>query len=182
MKIRLVTTTDAQQILDIYAPFILHTTTSFETEVPSLFDFEKRILDYSKTSPWLVAEHDGKILGYAYATAHRGRKAYQWNQETTVYVHPDYRKRGIAKKLYDKLFELLVALGYGKALAIITLPNDASIAIHKSFGFKHIGDMKNIGYKFDQWHTTSWWDKDLQPHNFIPQEIKSMKSIQHLIR
>ncbi len=174
--IRLVEDRDIPQILDIYRPFVLTTATSFETEVPSPEAFTKRVQQYAGQAPWLVAVAGQTVLGYAYATAHRSRGAYRWNQETTVYVHPDYRKQGIARVLYEKLLNLLKKLGYTKALAVITLPNDASIGFHRSLGFAHIGEMERIGFKFGRWHTTSWWDKDLQEEGFVPGEIKPMTS------
>lgn len=172
--IRLVEDKDIPQILDIYRPFVLNTATSFETEVPSPETFTMRVKQYASLAPWLVAVSDDTVLGYAYATAHRSRGAYRWNQETTVYVHPDYRKQGIARALYEKLLTCLKYLGYTKALAVITLPNDPSIGFHESLGFQHIGEMKHIGFKFGRWHTTSWWDRDLQDDDFVPGEIKPM--------
>ncbi|GAB5525350.1 MAG: GNAT family N-acetyltransferase [Roseivirga sp.] len=170
--IRLVEEKDIPQILDIYTPFVLTTTVSFETEAPSPEVFSKRVKAYASLAPWLVAVDGDTVLGYAYATAHRSRGAYRWNQETTVYVHPDHRRKGIARALYAKLLKLLKAAGYTKALAVITLPNDASIRFHERLGFEHIGEMQHIGFKFDRWHTTSWWDKNLQEAGFIPGLIK----------
>ena len=178
--IRFVSSADAQQILNIYEPFVLNTATSFETNVPPLSEFQERIKSYSSLAPWLVAELDGQIVGYAYATAHRSRGAYQWSQETTVYIHPDFRKRGIAQTLYEQLLSALKSQGFCKALAIITLPNEPSVNFHQKLGFKHIGEMKNIGFKFDRWHTTSWWDLDLQQLGHVPSAIKPMESIKHL--
>lgn len=170
--IRLVAESDIPQILEIYTPFVLTTTVSFETEAPSLEAFSKRVKEYASLAPWLVAVNGDTVLGYAYATAHRSRGAYRWNQETTVYVHQDHRRKGIARALYEKLLQLLKEAGYTKALAVITIPNDASIRFHESLGFKHIGEMQNIGFKFNCWHTTSWWDKDLQDSGFVPGAIK----------
>ena len=181
LKIRLVKTTDAVSLLEIYTPFVLTTAASFETAVPTLEEFKRRIESYSNQAPWLVAEVNGEVVGYAYATAHRSRAAYQWSQETTVYIHPDHRKKGIARVLYLKLLELLKYMGYCKALAVITIPNEPSIAFHKALGFKPIGEMKNIGFKFNQWHTTSWWDLDLQEEGHSPEPIKVIESVHQLI-
>ena len=180
-QISLVSPDHIPQILDIYAPFVLETTTSFETEVPSLEDFAQRVKQYAEKAPWLVATGGNMVLGYAYATAHRSRGAYRWNQEVTVYVHPGHRKKGIARALYLKLLDLLKLMGYTKALAIITLPNEASIGFHRALGFEHIGDMPDIGFKFGSWHTTSWWHLALQESDHVPGEIKSVKSIEHLL-
>lgn len=180
-QIGLVSPDDIPQILEIYTPFVLETTTSFETAVPSLKVFEQRVQDYASKAPWLVARNGKEVLGYAYATAHRSRGAYRWNQEVTVYVHPNHRKKGIARALYKKLLELLKAMGYTKAFAIITLPNEASIGFHSALGFEHIGDMPDVGFKFGSWHTTSWWHLALQQPGFVPGEIKPIESIQHLL-
>lgn len=172
INIRLVRPEDADQLLAIYKPIVLETAISFETELPSEASFKRRIIDYSAKAPWIVAEANNIIIGYAYATTHRSRQAYQWSQEVTVYVHQDYRKEGIAKKLYSKLFELMQTAGFRKAIAVITLPNEASIALHKKFGFTPIGEMKNIGFKLGKWHSTSWWDKDLNFVDSIPSPIE----------
>lgn len=180
-SIRLVKPEDAKDMLNIYRPIVMETATSFETNVPSEVDFKGRIATYSARSPWLVAEYENKVIGYAYATNHRSRQAYQWNQEVTVYVHPDHRKQGVAKSLYTKLLEMLAAMGFSMALAIITLPNEASISFHKQLGFNHIGDMKHIGYKLGRWHDTSWWNLELQPQRTQPQNIPPLDQVVHLL-
>lgn len=179
--IRLVHPEDARELLNIYRPIVLNTATSFETEVPSESVFRERIKSYGEKSPWLVATIGDKVIGYAYATDHRSRQAYQWNQEVTVYVHEAYRKRGVASTLYKKLLLLLTAMGFRKAIAVITLPNEASIAFHKRFGFKHVGEMPAIGYKIGRWHDTSWWNLKLVENSEPPKEIKPLTSILHLI-
>ena len=180
-QIGLIDESHVPQILEIYTPFVLSTTTSFETEVPGLESFTARVKDYASKAPWLVAAHEGEVLGYAYATAHRSRGAYRWNQEVTVYVHPNHRKKGIARALYQKLLSLLRHMGYTKALALITLPNEPSIGFHKSLGFEHIGDMPEVGFKFDQWHTTSWWHLPLQEENYVPGELLTVSEIYELL-
>lgn len=175
--IRLAKQSDAADMLEIYGPIVEQTATSFETETPSLSEFQQRIESYGSKAPWLVAELEGKVVGYAYATDHRSRKSYQWNQEVTVYVHHDFRKLGIARKLYLLLLDMLQAMNFCKAIAVITLPNDASIAFHRSIGFRHIGEMKNIGYKLGKWHATSWWDIDLHHNTQTPKDIKPLTDI-----
>lgn len=181
VQLRWVQPSHVPGILAIYAPYVLNTTTSFETEVPTHQDFEQRVMEYAAKSPWIVAMKEDKVVGYAYATAHRSRGAYRWNQETTVYVHPDHRKQGIARTLYTQLLSLLQTLGHSKAIAVITLPNDASILFHQSCGFEHIGDMPDIGFKFNQWHTTSWWHKVLQPEGYVPGDIQPIESVRHIL-
>lgn len=178
IQLRWVLPSDAVAMLDIYAPLVRETATSFEKEVPSISEFEERIRLYSSRSPWLVAEIDGQLVGYAYATDHRSRYAYQWNQEVTAYVHQDFRKRGIAKKLYLKIFEILKAMNYCKAIAVITLPNDPSLAFHRALGFQKMGEMKDVGFKFDRWYSTSWWDLDLRENpNQSPSNLISITEV-----
>ncbi|HEY9116789.1 MAG TPA: GNAT family N-acetyltransferase [Roseivirga sp.] len=175
--IRMAKISDAEDMLEIYGPIVTNTATSFETEIPSNEAFQNRISSYGSKAPWLVAVIDNKVIGYAYATEHRSRKAYQWNQEVTVYVHHEHRKKGIARELYTKLFEMLKAMNFTKAIAVITLPNDASISFHKALGFQHIGEMKNIGFKLGQWRSTSWWDIQLNHHEKAPLSLKTLDSI-----
>src|SRR5688572_16294335 len=111
-SIRLARETDAKGILDIYAPYIENTSFTFETEVPTISDFAGRIRSYLEIWPWLVCEINGEIAGYAYATRHRERTAYQWCTESSVYIHDDHQKKGIALALYVALFSILEKQGF----------------------------------------------------------------------
>ncbi len=157
MSIRPATTADAAEMLAIYAEFIIHTPVSFETEVPSLAQFQQRIAEYSRHAPWLVCEMEGRIAGYAYGSRHRQRDAYQWSVDATVYVHGDFRRKGIAVALYGSLFRCLGAQGFCTVYAAITLPNPASVRLHESLGFKSIGVYEGVGYKLGRWHDVGWW-------------------------
>jgi L-amino acid N-acyltransferase YncA len=164
---------DAYALLEIYSPYILNTTVTFETEIPSLENFEQRIVTYQQNWPWLVCEVDGHIAAYAYAGKHRERLAYQWCVESSVYVHDNFQQKGIAKALYDSLFAILKHQGCCNVYAGITLPNDKSIAFHKKFGFKWLADYKNIGYKLDRWNTVSWWH--LQINDYVEDPFSPIK-------
>ena len=125
VKIRLASKNDAPQILEIYSPIVNSTHISFEHEVPDIRDIAARIAATLKQYPWLVCEIDSCIVGYAYASAFRGRKAYQWTTETTVYVHEAFRRRGVSRALYSTLLAILRQQGYRTALASLpcqTLP------------------------------------------------------------
>jgi phosphinothricin acetyltransferase len=161
--------TDSAQILKIYQPYILKTSVSFETDVPSLEEFRLRIKNYSRRSPWLVKVINDQVVGYAYATSHRSRQAYQWTQEVTVYVHPDYQRQGIASDLYKNLIDSLKDLGFQKILGIITLPNEKSVKFHECFGFELIGTMKRIGFKHGQWHDTIWYGLNINSDQIPPE-------------
>ena len=153
---------DAPSMLDIYRPFVTGTAVSFELEPPTVGEFEGRIASAQSHWAWLAAELDGSIAGYAYASAFRTRAAYRFTVETSAYVHPEHRGRGVAGALYRRLFEVLIEKGYCNAYAGIALPNDASIAFHKSLGFTSVGVFHRGGWKFGQWHDISWWEIALQ--------------------
>jgi L-amino acid N-acyltransferase YncA len=163
MKIRLATTQDTKAMLEIYSPNIVSNSISFEYTAPTEEEFKKRIDEIGKKYPWIVAEIDGTCAGYAYASEYRTRKAYQWCVEVTIYVHAKFQGRGVGRALYTDLFQRLRHLGYYNAYAIITLPNDKSVRLHESMGFKHIGVFPQVGYKMGQWHDVGWWQLRLQP-------------------
>ena len=179
-SIRMATPKDAAQLLTIYAPYILQTTTSFELEVPTEQAFGNRIEKYLLASPWLVCEQDKQIIGYAYASPHRGRAAYQWNREVSAYVHADFHRLGIAKILYEILFELLRLQGYANVLAGIVAPNAPSVHFHTSMGFQHVGTYRNIGFKMGTWKNTDWYEFFLQPTDFIPTTLLSTQALMEL--
>jgi L-amino acid N-acyltransferase YncA len=155
--IRLATPADAQGILDIYAPYILHTSLTFETEVPHLDAFRERIRSYLIHWPWLLCEEDGTIMGYAYASRYRERTGYQWCVETSVYIRENFQKRGIGSSLYRTLIEILKQQGYRNVYAVINLPNDASVKFHERLGFRWFASYENVGYKLGTWKTVGWW-------------------------
>jgi phosphinothricin acetyltransferase len=134
---------------------------SLEERAPSPAEMAARIKTTSAVYPWLIAELDGEPVGYAYATEHRGRSAYRWSADTTVYVAPHHHRRGVGRALYEALFELLTAQGLYAACAGITLPNDASVGLHEAIGFELVGVYRAIGYKHGQWHSVGWWQAQL---------------------
>lgn len=168
MLIRPVQSKDAEAVLAIYKPYIESTATTFETTVPSVDEFGARIKTYTEKYPWLVAEDNGKVTGYAYASKHREREAYQWCVESSVYVLEDYHHTGIAKELYAKLFDILQQCGYVNVYAGITLPNSRSYSFHSKMGFEPVGIYRNIGYKHGKWHDVAWLVKTINPHNDDP--------------
>ncbi|MGI9183567.1 MAG: arsinothricin resistance N-acetyltransferase ArsN1 family B [Solirubrobacteraceae bacterium] len=153
---------DATACAAIYAPSVLDGVASLEERAPSPEEMAARIRTTSAAYPWLIAELEGKPVGYAYATEHRGRSAYRWSADTTVYVSPRHHRRGVGRALYDALFELLTAQGLYNACAGITLPNDASVRLHEAMGFELIGVYRAIGYKHGRWLSVSWWQAQLR--------------------
>lgn len=170
MRLRIADINDAEQIAEIYAPYVLNTNISFETVVPSTEEMQRRIVSVLAINPWIVMEEDGYILGYAYVSKHRERAAYRWAVDISIYVRQDCRSRGIGKALYTALISLLGLQGYYNVYAGICLPNDASVGIHESFGFVKMAHYTKVGYKSGQWHDTGWWELSLKEHDAEPGE------------
>ena len=173
IEVRLAISNDASEIIDIYSPSVLTTAVSFETVVPPIEEMQKRIAFCLEKFPWIVCTIDGKVAGYVYASKHRDREAYQWSCECSVYVHDDFRGKGIGKVLYQLLFEILKMQGFRNVYAGITLPNEASVQLHEKCGFRSFAMYENIGYKFHNWHTVGWWK--LQVNNYdldLPPPLK----------
>lgn len=168
MIIRQATAEDAPAILDIYAPYVKDTPVSFELKTPSKTEFLRRLERISQRFPYLAAEKDGRIVGYAYAHAERERAGYQWNAELSVYLLSDYQRRGLGSRLYNAVIEILGFLGYRNLYAVITLPNDASLSMHQRLGFTPLAVHKNAGYKLGRWHDVAWLEKNLGPYRADP--------------
>jgi phosphinothricin acetyltransferase len=167
-NIRVANKDDAAGILDIYAPFILNSGVTQETELPTVEDFQERIISNLAERPWLVCETNNEIAGYAYAGKHRDRKGYQWCIEPSVYISEKYFGLGVANALYAALFDILKLQGYVNAYAVITLPNERSVAFHKKFGFEWLTIYKKIGYKLGEWHDVGWMQYEISPHRKDP--------------
>lgn len=167
--IRLATEADGAGIAAIYAPFVADTPTSFELTPPDAATMTRRIIDTIPVFPWLVCESGGRIAGYAYASSHRARPAYQWSVDTSVYVDPAWHRHGVGRSLYRSLFAILVLQGYFNAYAGIALPNPASIGLHEAAGFRPVGVYREVGYKAGAWHDVGWWQLALQPKPASPQ-------------
>lgn len=161
LTLRLAIPDDAAALLALYAPYITDTTITLEYEVPTVFEFAERIRKLQGVLPWLVAESKGQIIGYAYASRHRERLAYQWSVETSVYVYTEHHGTGVARRLYNRLFELLQRQGYVNAYAGVIEPNPRSFAFHQSLGFELIATYQHVAYKFGKWHTSQWLAKQL---------------------
>ena len=160
--IRIATETDVPAIRAIYAPFVTDTTNTFEYDVPTEEAFLERFRNIIEKFPWLVWEENGEILGYAYASLPFARVAYSWSAEPSIYVAPAAQGKGIGRKLYLALEELLKLLGYRMLFALITGENTGSVAFHAKLGYTHAGEMKTAGYKFGRWCSVFWMEKQLQ--------------------
>lgn len=157
ITIRLAGTHDAGAVSEIYAPAVADGFTSFEAVPPDAAEMAGRIERTLPDHPWLVCEREGTVAGYAYAGPHRKRAAYRWSVDVSVYVHPDHRRRGVGRGLYESLFEILRLQGFVNAYAGIALPNPASVGLHESFGFEQAGVYEGVGYKRGEWRDVGWW-------------------------
>jgi phosphinothricin acetyltransferase len=159
--IRLAVPTDGARIAAIYAPAVSDRATSFELTPPDADEMARRLTTVLARTPWLVAEQVGAVVGYAYASMHRDRPAYQWSVEVSAYVDRTRHRTGQGRALYEALFRVLSAQGFVNAYAGITLPNPASVGFHQAMGFEEIGVYRGIGYKFGRWHDVMWLHRPL---------------------
>ena len=185
--IRPATEKDVPEILEIYAPYVENTTVSFEYDVPCRRIFLQRFYDITAQYPWLVWEEDGRILGYAYASAPYSRAAFAWCAEPSIYLREEAKGRGIGKKLYTVLEKLLDLQGYHMLYALITAENTASIRFHEKNGYKFSVEFPNCGYKFGRWLGLVWMEKTIKivqspsgfpmPYSAIVQDAKTFSNI-----
>jgi L-amino acid N-acyltransferase YncA len=161
--VRPATSSDAAGVAAIYNHYIQHTIITFEEEAVGAYEMERRIDEVQKSSlPWLVLEHDSRIVGYAYATRWRERAAYRFSAEATVYVSHEQPRRGFGSRLYRELFPLLQARGVNAVMAGIALPNDASVALHERFGLRKVAHLEQVGFKHDRWIDVGYWQSVLR--------------------
>jgi L-amino acid N-acyltransferase YncA len=156
-------TSDAAACAAIYAPHVEASPVSFEEQAPDVAKMAARIERYGSSHAWLVAEREGEVVGYAYATAFNERPAYRWSTSVSVYVAVDARGEGIGRALYGALFDRLRERGFRMACAGITLPNEASESLHKSLGFELVGVNREIGWKLGAWRDVGWYQLELSP-------------------
>lgn len=178
MMIEKVKVQDAQELLAIYAPYVENTAISFEYTVPSVEEFRERIRRISSRYPYLKAVENGEIVGYAYASAFKERKAYDWSVETTVYVRQDKKRQGIGRLLYCRLEKSLQDMGIQNMNACIACPvlqdeylTQDSFFFHESMGFVTVGKFHKSGYKFGRWYDMIWMEKMIGEHPECPKEV-----------
>jgi phosphinothricin acetyltransferase len=177
MAVRIAKVEDIPTILAIYAPYVEETAYTFEYTVPTMEEFTLRFQTITKQFPWLVWEEEGKVLGYAYACAPFERAAFAWCAEPAIYLCPEACGKGIGRKLYAALEQLLQAQGYKKVYAIITTANEPSVAFHKAVGYRHTATMPGCGYKLGNWYGIVWMEKDLNAWETPPHEPNSIGKI-----
>lgn len=168
LLIRPATAADAAAIADIYRPYVEQTRISFEEIAPDPAEIAQRMSN--PLYPWLAAEEDGQVLGFANSSAFRARHAYRWTVEVGIYVAPGATRRGIGRALFSRLLDILTAQGFVSAIGAIALPHEASVGLHEAFGFVHAGTYAHVGYKLGEWADVGLWQKDLAPRTPSPAE------------
>jgi phosphinothricin acetyltransferase len=158
---------DAAVCAAIYAPYVTDSVASFEIKAPSAQELSRRI---DGAFCWLLAECDGRTIGYAYGASHHERAAYRWAADVAVYIDRRHHRAGVGRALYGQLFERLRAVGLWTLCAGITQPNLASNGLHRAMGFAPVGTYRRIGWKAGAWHDVSWWQLDLRPGEPGPPE------------
>jgi L-amino acid N-acyltransferase YncA len=161
--LRHATLEDAARCAEIYLPYVRDGVASLEDVPPEPEEMAVRMGSVMETHPWLVAERDKQVAGYAYATRHRERAAYRWATDVTVYVAAEHHRQGLGRELYLRLFEILRRHGLQVACAGITLPNEASVGLHEALGFAPVGIYRRVGWKLGSWWDVGWWQLDLVP-------------------
>jgi L-amino acid N-acyltransferase YncA len=154
---------DAAACAAIYAPYVADSPVTFEERPPDAAEMAARIERFAATHAWLVAEREGQVVGYAYAYPFQRRPAYRWTAGVSVYVADGVRGRGAGRALYVVLFDRLRERGFRIAHAGITLPNEASVALHEGLGFERVGVNREIGWKNGAWHDVAWYQLELAP-------------------
>jgi L-amino acid N-acyltransferase YncA len=161
---------DAEACAAIYAPYVTGTAITFETDPPSPAELGRRIADAQRAHAWLVLERDGVVVGYAYGTPYKPRAAYRWSCEVSVYLRPGLRRTGAGRALYEALFARLAARGHRTAVAGMTVPNDASVGLHRAMGFEVVGTYRAIGWKLGAWHDVTMMQRPLAASTDPPAE------------
>ena len=173
MKTRLAIRNDLPAILDISNWAAIHTPANFAIEPETLESWTQSFDQTHRMYPWLVAVDDAdRVIGFAKASPHKGRCAYAWTAEVSVYIHPDHHRHGVGTSLYAQLIPLLQAQGYVTLIAGITVPNPASERLHESFGFKRCATFERVGWKFDAWHHVGYWEAILQMDEGSPAPVR----------
>lgn len=157
--IRSVSPNDAKQIAAIYNHYIANSHATFELDHISEESMRKKISIHQY--PWLVHQESGEMLGFAYASQWKPRPAYRHTMETTIYLDQSAFWKGVGPALYRALLEELEEMGCQSAIASIALPNEGSVLLHERLGFKRVGQMERVGFKFNQWIDVEYWQKML---------------------
>lgn len=176
LKVRYAVPEDVPALLDIYQHYI-PTNITFEYTLPSQEEFSRRVGSISQVYPYLAVEEGGKLLGYAYAHRIAERAAYSWGAELSIYLHPDAAGRGLGRRLYQALMELLRLQGVRTVYGLVASPNPASEGLHRSLGFELMGVQHKAGYKNGQWIDLLWFEKPIAPYTLSPAPVIPVKEL-----
>ena len=184
LTFRFATTPDAEALVVIYAPYILNTAITYEYEIPSVAEFARRIETYSAKYPYLVAELNGTPVGYAYACPLGSRPAFDWSAEAAIYIREDCKGMGVGKALYEKLEEILKAMGIRTMTAAVApvghedpYLTNASLAFHLRMGFVPVGTFHHAGCKFGRWYDLTWLEKEIGEYEGDPPHPKTIHEV-----
>ena len=184
IQIRVARESDAAALRDIYAPYVERTAVSFEYEAPDVAAFLERIRRVQERYPYLVAESDGALLGYAYAGSFHTREAYSWSAEASIYLRMDCRRMGIGSALYRALEAALRAMGVRRLYASIAVPDEPdehltldSVRFHTAMGYHTVGEFHHCGWKFGRWYSTVWMEKVLASDTSAPSPLKPFREL-----
>ena len=184
IRIRTARPEDAIELLEIYAPYVTGTAVTYEYTVPSQEEFASRIRHTMEKYPYLVAEQNGEILGYAYAGAFHPRAAYAWDAEMSIYIKKDRKRSGIGKMLYEALEKLLAEQNILNVYACIACPEEEdeyltkdSIRFHERMGYRIVGEFRECAYKFGRWYGMVWMEKRIGKRTADPAEVKSFDKL-----
>ncbi|NBH70505.1 GNAT family N-acetyltransferase [Clostridiaceae bacterium] len=188
VRIRVAAREDAKELLEIYAPYVEKTAISFEWDVPGLEEFQARIEKTLRKYPYLVAEKDGELLGYAYTGPFVGRAAYGWSAEVSIYLKEGRQKMGIGKKLYQAIEAVSRAQNIKSLNACIGSPETEdeyltknSIEFHAHMGYRMVGEFYKCGYKFGRWYNMAWMEKIIGEHGKEPAPVVPFPDLDELI-
>jgi len=168
-KVRVASPADAATLAEIYAPYVRDTAVSFEVDPPDQAEMRRRLERLLPRFPWLACERNGEVVGYAYASPHRERLAYQWSADATVYVSREAHRSGVGRSLYGSLLRSLQRQGFRTVYGGITLPNEGSVGLHEAMGFRPIGVYREVGFKLGAWRDVGWWSLPLGAASPNPQ-------------
>lgn len=171
-QVRDATVADAGACAGIYAPYVNDTAISFELVPPTPTEMAERIRTALDRHAWVVLEQDARVVGYAYGGSFKAREAYRWSCEVSVYVEQGQTGRGAGRSLYEALFHRLADRGLRTAVAGMTVPNEASVALHRSLGFEPVGTYWRIGYKLGRWRDVTWMQRPIGDGPDPPTELR----------
>ena len=178
--IRNATIDDSAAISTIYNHYVLHTVVTFEEEPVTPIQMVKRVADVQAKFPWLVYELEGKVVGYAYANAWKPRSAYRNTVESSVYLDPAYTGKGFGRALYETLIKRLETLSLHCVIGGVALPNEVSIRLHESMGFKKVGQLTEVGMKFGKWIDVGYWNLILTSTQIQGQDSENEAALKHV--